>query len=84
LDASLPLRGRVRLYLFGSAAHSNVPWSDIDALTVCSSDDDTTLTRLSLANICQQFPIDLLIMTVDEEAEFNFVLNERCREMACF
>jgi predicted nucleotidyltransferase len=72
----------VRAYLFGSALLQDAAWADIDILVVCEADEDTNRVRAALADHCAEFPIDLLIMTADEEAEFHFVRTENCRWLA--
>lgn len=74
--------GELRAYLFGSALRANSMWSDIDILVVCERDEDGQLARESLSNLCMLYPIDLIVMTFEEEAEFDFVQSENCRQIA--
>jgi predicted nucleotidyltransferase len=66
-------------FLFGSTLGQKVAWSDIDVLLVCACEDDGSLARTALAELCEQFPIDLTIMTAEEEAELDFIRSQRCR-----
>ena len=75
-------RGELQAYLFGSALRSGVAWSDIDILLVCEAEDDGVRARRALAELCMTYPIDLVIMTVEEESGFEFVRSESCRWIA--
>ncbi|MCG2669346.1 nucleotidyltransferase domain-containing protein [Bradyrhizobium sp. GCM10023182] len=76
---SLETAGRLDAFLFGSTLDQKATWSDVDVLLVCTSENDGPLARTALAELCEQFPIDLTIMTADEEAELDFIQSERCR-----
>ena len=78
----LATHGELRAYLFGSARRRDSAWSDIDILIICEVDEDGQLARESLADICMHYPIDLLIMTSQEEAEFDFIRSEKCQQIA--
>ena len=65
-------------YIFGSALDPNAAWSDIDILVLCQNESDGQITREALENLLAKYPIDLLIMSHDEESEFDFVRSERC------
>jgi predicted nucleotidyltransferase len=78
----LVTRGGLRTYLFGSAVHSDSMWSDIDILIVCEVDEDAQLARDTLSDLCMLYPIDLVIMTSREEAEFDFIRSEKCQRIA--
>lgn len=71
--------GRLDAFLFGSALAQKAVWSDIDVLLICTREIDGTLARQALAELCNQFPIDLTVMTDDEEAELDFIRSQRCR-----
>lgn len=71
-----------RWFLFGSAVTAKSPASDIDLLVVCNDAVDCTTVRTELASICTRFPIHLLLMTPDEEAEVQFIESERATEIA--
>jgi hypothetical protein len=75
----LKTTGRLDAFLFGSTLDQNATWSDIDILLVCACERDRPIARIALGEICGQFPIDLTIMTVDEEAELDFIRSQRCR-----
>jgi predicted nucleotidyltransferase len=74
--------GELRAYLFGSAVHRDSVWSDIDILIVCEVDADGQLARESLWDVCMAYPVDLVIMTSQEEAEFDFIRSENCQRIA--
>jgi hypothetical protein len=57
-------------------------WSDVDILIVCEVDQDGQLARDMLSDLCMLNPIDLVIMTSQEEAEFDFVRSENCQRIA--
>lgn len=76
---SLETAGRLDAFLFGSTLGHKGTWSDIDVLLVCACEADGPLARTALAELCEQFPIDLTIMTAEEEAEIDFIRLQRCR-----
>ncbi len=73
---------RLDAYLFGSAVEPRAAWSDVDVLLVCGDETDGQAARRALLGLCRDFPIDLTIMTTDEEAEFDFIRSERCQWFA--
>ena len=78
------LRSRTRIdaYIFGSAVKPTSAWSDVDILLVCQDEAAGQPARRALGNLCREFPIDLTIMTVEEETEFDFVRSEKCKWFA--
>jgi predicted nucleotidyltransferase len=64
-------------FLFGSITTTRRPVGDIDLLVVCKTAAECTTVRIELALICTRFPIHLLLMTLKEEAELNFIEGER-------
>lgn len=78
----VPARGRLQAYLFGSALRAESAWSDIDILVVCEAEEDGQLTRDTMSDLCMRYPIDLVIMAVEEEVEFDFIRSEDCRWIA--
>jgi len=72
---------RSKWYLFGSITRHKRPVSDIDLLVVCESSADCARVRSSLAALCAEFPIHLLLMTQVEEAEVNFIKGEGALEI---
>jgi hypothetical protein len=54
----------------------------VDILLVCGGETDGQAARRALVGLCRDFPIDLTIMTADEEAEFEFIRSERCQWFA--
>jgi predicted nucleotidyltransferase len=79
---NLPMRGTLRAYLFGSASRAEAVWSDIDILLVCETEADGRLARTTMSDLCARYPIDLVIMTSEEEREFDFIRSENCRWIA--
>lgn len=73
---------RLDAYLFGSAVQPTAAWSDVDILLICGGETDGQAARRALVGLCRDFPIDLTIMTADEEAEFDFIRSERCQWFA--
>jgi hypothetical protein len=78
----LVTRGWLRAYLFGSALHPDSVWSDVDILIVCEVDKDGRLARDTLSDLCMLYPIHLIIMTSQEETEFDFIRSENCQRIA--
>lgn len=74
--------GKMQAYLFGSASRYSIAWTDIDILLVCEVESDGVQARQSLVELCMTYPIDLLIMTIDEESGFGFIRSEACRWIA--
>jgi predicted nucleotidyltransferase len=78
------IKGRVlasRWFFFGSITTTKRPLSDIDLLVVCTTTADCTTVRAELASICAHFPIHLLLMTPNEEAEVKFIQGESASEI---
>jgi predicted nucleotidyltransferase len=72
----------LRAHIFGSALHHASMWSDVDILIVCEVDKDGQLARGALSELCMLYPIDLVIMTSQEEVEFDFIRSENCQRIA--
>ncbi|TMK40538.1 MAG: nucleotidyltransferase domain-containing protein [Alphaproteobacteria bacterium] len=70
--------GKLWAYLFGSALRPDSMWSDVDILIVCEVEKDGQLARDTLSELCALYPIDLEIMTSQEEVEFDFIRSENC------
>lgn len=70
-----------RWFLFGSSTTAKRSAQDIDLLLVCKNASDCVIIRNKLDSICAQFPIHLLIMTEGEEAELNFIKEQKAIEM---
>ncbi|GJL97961.1 MAG: hypothetical protein DHS20C06_17780 [Hyphobacterium sp.] len=69
---------KIDAYFFGSALVQKALWSDIDILLLCDNEIAAAAARKSISPLLDEFPIDLIIMTLDEEAELDFVRKERC------
>jgi len=63
----------VRAFLFGSTLRSKTGWSDIDIAFVCDDIADRIAVRTSLSKYCGDFPIDIIVMSIEEEAELQFL-----------
>jgi hypothetical protein len=72
-------QGQLQAYLFGSGRHLEGIWADVDILIVCSVAEDGNVVRGTLSDLCMQYPIDLVIMTAQEEMEFDFIRSQDCR-----
>lgn len=68
-------------YLFGSVTKGVKLPSDIDLLVVCNNESDLLKVRLGLERVCLKFPIDLLLMTVLDEQESNFIRAQNCQDL---
>ena len=79
---ALKTTARVDVFQFGSTLVENAPWWDVDILLVCACESDRALARKGLAELCDQFPIDLTIMAAQEEAELDFIRSQGCRWLA--
>jgi hypothetical protein len=71
-----------RWYLFGSITTTKRPVGDIDLLVVCETPADCALVRAELEAVCSEFPIHLLLMTLREEAEVQFIKGESAVEIS--
>jgi len=60
-------------YLFGSVLVDAFKAADIDLLIVCANHRSATLLRQKLASLCLNLPVHLLLMTIEEERELNFI-----------
>ena len=77
--SELDIRQTPQTYLFGSRLSRTSIWSDIDILVVCKNESDGQVIRNALHELISIYPIDLIIMTIEEEREFDFIKSERCR-----
>lgn len=64
-------------YLFGSTLDSLQNAADIDLLVLCADDRDAVVVRQELEGVCLNFPLHLFLLTRQEEAELNFIANDR-------
>jgi len=65
-------------YGFGSYYLGNTLFGDIDILVVAQSLDDCSKVYSLSREICGEWPIDLLILTLDEENETSFIEKKKC------
>jgi predicted nucleotidyltransferase len=65
-------------YGFGSYFKGQDSFGDIDVLVVCATTTDTIFVRAETESICARWPLHLMIMTEDEQAETGFVASESC------
>jgi predicted nucleotidyltransferase len=72
------ITGNTRWCLFGSALRDPVRAADVDLLVVCQSHSDADVIRRNAGKIASCKPVDLSILTKEEEAETSFVVNQRC------
>jgi hypothetical protein len=70
-----------RWFFFGSITTTKRPVGDIDLLVICTTTPDCATVRTELTSICARFPIHLLLMTRDEEAEAKFIQGEGAVEI---
>lgn len=73
--------GCLKIYLFGSTLRAKAVWSDIDILVLYESEEDRITARDSMSHICMHYPIDLILMSFQEEEEFDFIRSEGCKEI---
>src|SRR5262245_2084068 len=69
---------RVAWYGFGSCFRGHPAFSDIDILVVCSTAAEAIFIRAHIVELYTRWPLHLVIMTEDEEAETGFVASEDC------
>jgi hypothetical protein len=65
-------------YGFGSYFNGQRSFGDIDILIVCRTTKDAIIVRAKMGDVCAYWPLHLLIMTDDEEAETTFVASQGC------
>jgi hypothetical protein len=65
-------------YGFGSYFQKKRDFSDIDILIVCATSRESITVREFTKNICNDWPLHLLVMTEDEEAETAFIYRQKC------
>lgn len=70
--------GNTRWYIFGSALCGPALAADVDLLVVCQTHPAADAIRRIAGEFAFSRPIDLSILTEDEEAEVGFVANQRC------
>ena len=70
--------GNTRWYLFGSALRDPACAADVDLLVICQTHSAADALRQTAEGFAFFKPIDLSILTEDEEAEACFVKNQRC------
>ncbi len=66
-------------YGFGSYFRGQAAFSDIDILVVCRTTASSTFIRARTVELCARWPLHLVIMTEDEEAEANFLASAGCK-----
>jgi predicted nucleotidyltransferase len=69
-------------YGFGSYFRGHEAFSDIDLLAVCSTAEDAGVLRSRMRELCERWPVHLVIMTEHEAAETDFILSEGCIPLA--
>jgi hypothetical protein len=65
-------------YGFGSYFNEQGPFGDIDILVTCPTTADAILIREQAEDLCDQWPLHLVIMTEDEQRETGFVSSQGC------
>jgi len=68
-------------YLFGSVTKNARLASDIDLLVVCKNASELLQVRRELETVCLKFPIDLLLMTDEDEKESSFIQAQNCQHL---
>lgn len=70
--------GGSRWYLFGSGLNDPELGADVDLLVVCPDHSASIIVRCGLRGIRLARPLDLSILTDEEEAEIGFVAQQEC------
>lgn len=79
LAASLPLAEGTRWYVFGSVLQDDPLAADLDVLILYPEGHDTANLRRAVEDFPIRLPIDLYMMTAEEEREFDFIRSEGAR-----
>jgi len=68
-------------HLFGSVDRDEPEAADIDLLILCTSDDQADALRRGIDADALPYPLDLSLMTFDEEKETGAVRRQRARRI---
>jgi predicted nucleotidyltransferase len=72
-----PLVDDTEWYLFGSIERDEAGAADIDLLVLCPSDERADRLRAAIAENVLGIPLDLSLMTFDEEREVRAIALQR-------
>ena len=64
---------KARIYIFGSILQKTSAISDVDIAVILKPNIDPGSIKTSLKAVGRYFPLDVIYMTVVEEAEFEFI-----------
>lgn len=79
---SLEFRGySFRWYIFGSYMIAKELAMDVDLLVIYKTIDSAKVVRSSLREISLHVPLDLLLMTEDEEEESHFIAKQSANKI---
>ena len=70
--------GATKWYIFGSASRSRKYAADIDLLVICANDEVADHLRSIFSRYNFHRPMDLSILTEQEEEEISFVERQHC------
>lgn len=73
--------GTSKWYVFGSALSNPTRAADIDLMVVCSDVAIAAEVKRCLHDVTFERPLDLSILTAEEEAELHFVSNQGCKRI---
>lgn len=68
-------------YLFGSCLGPKAFPNDLDLLILYRTDEDARYLRSYFRSTVIPFPVDLLLLTSEEEVEFNFIETQSARRI---
>ena len=77
-----PTKGRISAYLFGSVVSSIAHADDVDLLVIYSEVDDCTDLREALHQVVLPLPVDLVLMTEEEQRHYRFLDGVKGRQIA--
>ena len=83
-EAALVLDARVgptKWYIFGSGVRAKALPRDLDVLIIYESAVDAELLRKYLRGIVLPIPLHLLLLTRDEERQFDFIATQGARPL---
>ncbi|MFT7404680.1 nucleotidyltransferase domain-containing protein [Zhongshania sp.] len=66
-----------RLYLFGSIIQSNKNISDVDLLITYEDTQELQGLKKMINALEHRLPLDVIYMSIEEEEEFNFIIQQR-------
>lgn len=70
-----------RWFAFGSSLTDAPLPSDVDIAVVCQTHEETACVRQALEPLSYEFPLDLVLLTENEDRELRFIESLPCRKL---